>query len=146
MKQIRETNNVSQEQIANILNIKRSTYGHYETEYQTIPINHLINFCKYFKISIDYLFNFTENQTSTNYQDINNEKASIRLKEFRKENDLTQKALGIDLNTTKTVISGYEHGRYLIATPFLYTICKKYNYSADYLLGLTDKPKYIKLK
>ena len=32
---------------------------------------------------------------------------------------------------------------FLIATPFLYTICKKYNISADYLLGKIDNPKYL---
>lgn len=28
-----------------------------------------------------------------------------------------------------------------IATPFLYTICKEYNVSADYLLGKINKPQ-----
>ena len=63
LKEIREEHNLSQEEVATILNIKRSTYGHYETEYQTIPINHLINFCEHFNISIDYIFNFSKNKT-----------------------------------------------------------------------------------
>ena len=32
-------------------------------------------------------------------------------------------------------------GKNIIATPFLYTICKKYNISADYLLGKTNTKK-----
>ena len=47
------------------------------------------------------------------------------------------------LNTVHPVISNYESGKFLIATPFLYTICKKYNISADYLLGKIDNPKYL---
>ena len=71
-------------------------------------------------------------------------KSGNRLKEFRKENKLTQTKLASILNTTQSVIADYERGRYFISTPFLYTICKKYNISADYLLGRIDNPKYIK--
>ena len=71
-------------------------------------------------------------------------KMGERLKEFRKNNKLTQSKLAVILNTTQSVIADYERGRYLIATPFLYTICKKYNISADYLLGKIDNPKYLK--
>ncbi len=48
------------------------------------------------------------------------------------------------LNTVHPVITNYENGKHLIATPFLYTICSKYNISADYLLGKIDSPKYLK--
>lgn len=137
LKEIRENNKLSQIEIADILNIKRSTYGHYETEYQTIPINHLINFCNYFNISTDYILGLSNN-SEIKYKKTNNKIAGERLKEFRKVNNLTQEKLASVLNTTKTVICGYEKGRYMIATPFLYTICKKYNVSADYLLGRID--------
>ena len=76
-------------------------------------------------------------------QKYNKDKSMLRLKEFRKENKLTQEKLASILNTNKSVICGYEKGRYIIATPFLYQICKKYNISADYLLGKIDSPKYL---
>ena len=41
-------------------------------------------------------------------------------------------------------ITEYERGTNIIATPFLYEICKTYLISADYLLGKTDSPKYYK--
>ena len=66
-----------------------------------------------------------------------------RLKEFRKENKITQDKLASILNTNQSVIANYERGRTIIATPFLYTICKKYNISADYLLGKINTPKYF---
>ena len=43
----------------------------------------------------------------------------------------------------KMSIEPDEKGKYLISIPFLYTICKKYNISADYLLGKIDNPKYL---
>lgn len=75
--------------------------------------------------------------------DINNIKAGQRLKEFRKDNIITQLKLAQILNTNQSVIANYERGRTVIATPFLYSICKKYNISADYLLGKIDSPKYL---
>ena len=90
-------------------------------------------------------FDFTEEKK---YNSINNKldkiKSGIRLKELRKELKLTQLKLATILNTTQSVIADYEKGRYLIATPFLYTICQKYHISADYLLGKIDSPKYLK--
>ena len=58
--------------------------------------------------------------------------------EFTNNPNNEQIELANYLNTTQSVIADYERGRYLISTPFLYTICKKYNISADYLLGRID--------
>ena len=69
---------------------------------------------------------------------------SKRLKDFRKENKITQKKLAQELNTSQSTIADYERGKNMIPTPFLYTICKKYNISADYLLGRINNPKYLK--
>ena len=71
-------------------------------------------------------------------------KTSERLKIVRKENNLTQIELAKILNVDNSMLAKYESGKYLISTPYLYTICKKYNVSADYLLGKTDEPKYLK--
>ena len=57
---------------------------------------------------------------------------------------LTQSKLADNLGCSYGTIAGYERGRYLIATPFLYQICKTYRISADYLLGKIDNPKYLK--
>ncbi len=77
-------------------------------------------------------------------KEIDRKKIGSRLKEFRKEHNLTQAKLAQVLNTVHQVINNYENGNRLIATPFLYTICSKYNISADYLLGRTDNPKVFK--
>ena len=63
------------------------------------------------------------------------------LKELRKDNKITQEKLSKELNIARSALANYERGRNVIATPFLYTICKKYHISADYLLGKIDKIK-----
>ena len=141
MKEIREKNNLSQVKAAEILGISDRTYGHYETQYQIIPINHLVTFCNYFNTSLDYIFEFTNIKNYDNFNnDLSNKIAGERLKIFRKNNKLTQVKLAVTLNTTQAVIANYERGRNLIATPFLYDLCKKYKISADYLLGRTNEP------
>ncbi len=144
MKELRLDNDLLQKDIAEIMGISLFTYSHYENEYQIIPIKHLIVFCNYFNISIDYFFSFSNIKQYNNYKEINVKTASLRFKNWRKEQNLTQNKLAKNLNTTQAVIANYERGRTLIATPFLYTICKKYNISADYLLGRIDNPKYLK--
>lgn len=144
LKNIRLEAGITQKEIASILKISEFTYSHYETEYVLIPIKHLLSFCTYFHVSIDYTFKLTDNKIYPNTNlniDIN--KTTKNLKEFRKDNKLTQEKLAEFLNIGKGTIADYERGRYLIATPFLYQICKKYNISADYLLGKIDNPKYL---
>ena len=134
LKTIRISKKLTQEQIASFLNINRSTYKEYELQNSIIPSKHLWNLTN----------SFTEIRKYNNTnQKLDRAKSGSRLKEFRKENKMTQLKLASILNTTQSVIADYEKGRYLIATPFLYTICFKFHLSADYLLGKVDNPKYL---
>lgn len=144
IKKLREEQNKTQQEIASILGIARQTYNHYEIQDSIIPLKHLNNLANYYNVSIDYIFELTKQRKYSNFKkEINIDLSKERLKAFRKEQKLTQVKLANILNTFHTVIVDYEHGKNLIATPFLYTICKKYNISADYLLGKTNDPKYL---
>ena len=142
LKNIRENKEILQKDIAKILDIKENTYSEYENEYKIIPIKHLNKICNYFNVSLDYIFNFTnkQNYLSTR-KEIIKELTRNRLRELRKENNLTQEKLAKTINVAKSTISDCERMSTTLATPFLYEICKKYNISADYLLGKTDQPK-----
>ena len=147
LEEIREEKELKIKDISKMLNFEKDTYGKYEREYVIIPIKHLNTVCNYFGVSLDYIFNFTNSKKyNISCSDINREKMSKRLKEFRKENKLTQVKLAEILNIANGTIAEYERGTNIIATPFLYTICKNYNISADYLLGKIDEPKYLKEK
>lgn len=144
LKYIRTAELWTQEKIATVLEINRSTYKEYETQNAIIPLQHLVKFCEIFNISIDYVFDFTETKNyNNNKSEIDKQETGKRLKDFRKVNKLTQEKLAKLLNTTQSVIADYERGRYLISTANLYTICRKYKISADYLLGKIDKPQDI---
>ncbi len=143
LKELREINKLTQKEIAQLLNIKRGVYSIYETEEKIMPIKHLDNISINYNISIDYLFNLTNVKTYENSRPINIDKSVNRLKEFRKENKLTQIELAKFLNVANGTIANYENGRNFIATPFLFTLCSKYKISADYLLGKIDSPKNL---
>ncbi len=64
LKDLREDNDLTQEDVAKILNITRQQYGLYETGKRTIPIDILINLSKHYKTSIDYIVGLTNNKKS----------------------------------------------------------------------------------
>lgn len=145
LKELRTSELLPQKDIAKQLGISRSTYKDYELQNKILPIKHLNAICNIFDISIDYLFGFTEQKKYNNCNhNIDLNKQSIHLIEFRKKQKLTQQNLADYLNTTHSVISDYEQKKKIIATPFLYAICSKYQISADYFLGRTDTPKFYR--
>ncbi len=145
IKYAREEANLTQKDIAKILNIDRSTYTSYEIERDTIPISHLNKLCNYFNISIDYAMGLNDKkQYRYSKKEINQDLSKKRLKELRKNNKLTQNDVARILNTSRSTWTGYEYGKYLIPTLLLYDLAKRYNYSMDYLLGKTDNNNLFK--
>lgn len=55
LKDIREDRDLTQEEIAEILNVKQNTYQQYESGKRQIPIEALIKLAKYYNLSIDYI-------------------------------------------------------------------------------------------
>lgn len=145
IRRIREKCNKSMEEMATILNVAKITYNHYETQEKIIPLERLNMLTDYLSVSFDYIFELTNEESYKNYnKNIDKKVVGERIRKFRKENKLTQVKLATILNTVHPTITNYENGKNLIATPFLYEICKKYKISADYLLGKIDEPKYLK--
>lgn len=62
-----------------------------------------------------------------------------RLKELRMEKGLTQTELAKILNTTQKSISKYENEYLDVSTETIIKICKYFDVSADYLLGLESE-------
>ncbi|EJF48333.1 transcriptional regulator [Enterococcus sp. C1] len=64
IRDLREDNNLTQHQIATLLNISQSTYSRYENGELDIPIQMLIKLANYYDTSIDYLVNMTDVRTT----------------------------------------------------------------------------------
>lgn len=55
LKEIREENGFTQNQIAEFLNIRQNTYSQYENGKRQLPIDVLIKLAKFYKVSTDYI-------------------------------------------------------------------------------------------
>lgn len=62
-----------------------------------------------------------------------------RIKELRTERGMTQTALAKELNTTQKSVSKYETESLDLNTHTIVALCRFFEVSADYLLGLTDE-------
>ena len=144
LKFVRERNGISQKELSQFLGINKSTYSNYESERYIIPLKYLMLFSDYLNISIDYLFGLNNNIKLKLKKCDDLKLIGLRLKELRKDLNISQELLARRTKNKRSNISGYEIGKYLISTKELYTICKKYHISADYLLGKIDSPKYLK--
>lgn len=60
IKNLREDNDISQQVMANYLNVHQTTYSDYELGNLNIPIPMLIKLADYYNVSIDYLLNRTD--------------------------------------------------------------------------------------
>ncbi len=143
--EIRESYNLYQKDLEPILNINRSVIGRYEREADVFPIEHLNTLCNYYNTSFDYIFSFSDKFDYVNSRlNIDLELSGRRLKQLRRDNNLTQQNFGELCGVDGSMISNYENGKYPISTVYLYGICDKYKISADYLLGKIDYPKSFK--
>lgn len=63
----------------------------------------------------------------------------IRMKNLREDNDLTQKEVGALIHKSQQGYSHIEEGRAELKIEDLIVLCRFYNVSADYFIGLSEK-------
>ena len=63
------------------------------------------------------------------------------MRELREDNDKTQQEIADYLGTSQTMYARYERGANEMPIRHLVSLCKYYNVSADYLLGLSKKKR-----
>ena len=62
-----------------------------------------------------------------------------RMRNLREDRDLTQKAVGQVINKSQQGYSHIENGRAELKIDDLIKLCKFYDVSADYFIGISDK-------
>lgn len=61
LRDLREDNDLKQEDIAKILNITKQAYGRYENGARKLSIEDLIKLCNFYNVSADYIIGRTDN-------------------------------------------------------------------------------------
>ena len=54
LRDLREDNDKTQQEIADVLGTSQTMYARYERGANELPIRHLIRLCKYYHVSADY--------------------------------------------------------------------------------------------
>lgn len=62
MRDLREDNDYTQEQVAQILGTSQTMYARYERGANELPIRHLIRLCELYQVSADYLLGIEEKE------------------------------------------------------------------------------------
>ena len=63
IKDLREDSDLTQSEVADILNCSQVAYSYYEIGRRDIPTDVLIKLARYYNCSIDYLLGLTDNKT-----------------------------------------------------------------------------------
>lgn len=139
LKDIREDNDINQEQMAKILNVKRSTYSLWELGINIIPLKNLCDFADYFDFSIDYISGLTNNRKNINLiKGLDLVKLGNNIKHLRTKKELSQENIADMIGVSQACITRYEKGLICISTSNLYKLSKEFNVSLSELCGKTD--------
>ena len=64
--ELRIDNDLTQEQVAKIINTTKQNYGHYESGKRQIKIEDLLKLCEFYKVTPNYMFGVNEKDESGN--------------------------------------------------------------------------------
>ncbi len=144
LKYCREELEMTQKELGYVFGVSRYTVHGWENGHDTMPLNKLVKFCNLYGYSLDFVCNLSKQKIKHSKIDLNKYAIAEKLKNLRKELNLSQSKLADECNISQTTYSGYETGKYLINTITLYTICKKYNVSMEYILGQKEN-EYVSI-
>lgn len=144
---LRQKKDLTQRELAKILGVGKSTYARWETQEEIIPLWHLVKFCEYFKVSMDYILGISNvnNYNKNDYtKKIDRVTIGNNIKFLRKQYKLTQRDLAQLLNTSQSTICAYENGKTLVLTAFIYSLAYTFKGSVDKLCGLAKDIENVK--
>lgn len=136
---LREEKDYLSKDMAKFLNIPPSVYSEWENNKLSISTKRLYELGEFFNVNIDYLVGLSSKRINLKTNKVLDQKeTSLRLKEVRKNMNLSMRELAQKLNTSSSAISNYENNKNLILSSFLIELSKISNYSIDYILGRSD--------
>lgn len=122
----RKRKGITQQELADALNISRSTLAGYEAENKKPSYKVLVRMAEYFGVTTDYLLELDGG---------GNVMLGKRITELRKACDMSQKELGEKLGLSASAIGMYEQGRREPGNAMLIAMENLFGVTVDYLLG-----------
>ena len=135
LQHLRTKFELTQEELAKILCMSRSTYAQYEVDRRKPDYDTLQRIADYFQVSTDFLLGRTEHSV------IEECYFPSRLKMIRELNDISLEQVAESLNISLTDISRLETGEKYPDPSTLKVLSEILNCSVDFLLGRITEPK-----
>lgn len=66
LRELREQNDLTQSEIAQILQTRQEQYSKYELGRREIPVHHLITLARFYRVSVDYILGLEKTKTRKN--------------------------------------------------------------------------------
>ena len=127
---LRKEKKMTQQELAERLNVTDRAVSNWENGYNEITIPLLNKICNICDVSFDFMMGFSKKKNSTSkIEDVDKKYLGKRLKEIRKNEGLTQEKMAKRINTYRFLISDYETGRKSISTADLKQICETFGFS-----------------
>ncbi len=123
LKDLRQDNDINQEKMAKILNVKRDALSKWESGANMPPFEVIYNFAKYFEYSIDYVLGINYDRTRVQYDEYDKFKIASNLKSIRLGSNLTYRALAEKLGISHPAIIRYEQCKSNPSINILYKYC-----------------------
>lgn len=141
LKELRISRDLSQQKLADIVGISKSSINMYERGEREPGLELLETFADYFNVDMDYLLgkcdiprkNLLINSIAVNNLDIGN-----RLKALRERQQLTQEEVGKYIGVTKATINRYETGEINIKRTAAIKLAKVLKTTPQYIMGWLD--------
>ena len=134
LKDLREDNDFTQEELAQKIGCNKNTYSSWENGYALIPISYLDQLSSLYKVPFAYLLGLTKvKNPMIGSMDIN--RLREHMKNERKKRNLTQKDIAKVLKIGKTTYHDYEVGKYDIKLDKLVMLANYYKVDIDVFCG-----------
>ena len=133
IKDIREDKDITQEQMASIMGVKRSTYSMWEIGLSFMNVEQLCNFANYFGYSVDYVLGLSNNRKCNTNEEFSYIKLGNNIKKLRIKNNYSQNYLANRMKVTQACIVRWEKGITKISIPNLYELAKIFKISLNEL-------------
>lgn len=131
LKKLRKQQKISQEKLANILQVSRSTVAMWENNSNEPDINTLIKIANLFNTTLDEL---VSNETLPK-----NSKETSIIRTLRKEKGLSQAELAKLIPVNQTAISQWERGITYPSSNAIKRLCEIFEKPSNIFLGIQEK-------
>lgn len=77
IRDLREDSDLTQERLAEILDMHKTTYTNYEQGKHTVPLDFAVTIAKYYGVSLDYIAGLTNDKRGFSHSDLTKEQTQF---------------------------------------------------------------------